>query len=105
MLEPPVIGNCTLNAAVSTDRITRTARDGTGESVARGTRDTKSRAPSATTTMMYQRPRGGRSRSKAPSVYFWFRKPVSGAITSAKRKDQTIDGRLGAAHALEQMKR
>ena len=40
---------------------------------ARGTSVAKSRAPSATTTMMYQRPRGGKSRSKAPSVYFLVR--------------------------------
>ena len=126
MFEPPVIGNCTLNAAVRTESSARNANDRTGVSVARGTSVTKRSAPSATTAMMYQRPRGGRSRSKTCQVYFCpdeicstgTRPSVQGPAArvngrtirlgldrmrwSAQRGEQLVDRRLGAANALKE---
>src|SRR5205823_11801284 len=69
MLEPLAIGNCTLNAEVSEDSSTRTTNGITGVKLARGSSSAKASAPSAMTVRMYQRPRGGRSRSKTRQVY------------------------------------
>ena len=68
MFEPLAIGNCTLNADVSDESSTRKRSGSTGENCARGTSATKVTAPSAMTVMMYQRARGGRSRSKELQV-------------------------------------
>ena len=65
MFEPLAIGNWTLKADVSDDSRTRNSSGTMGVSVARGTSSAKVSAPSAMTARMYQRPRGGRSRSKA----------------------------------------
>src|SRR5436190_7233968 len=70
MFDPLAIGNCTLNAEVSDDSRTRTISGTTGVTAARGTSAQNVTAPSAMTNLMYQRPRGGTSRSKAPQVYF-----------------------------------
>ena len=64
MLEPLAIGNWILNDEVSDDSTIMRASGRIGVKVARVTRRPKVSAPSATTAMMYQRPRGGRSRSK-----------------------------------------
>src|SRR5260221_9107469 len=64
MFEPLAIGNCTLKAEVSDDRNTRKTSGRTGVNVARGSSRHNVAAPRAMTKMMYQRPRGGRSRSK-----------------------------------------
>ena len=69
MFEPLAIGNWILNAEVSDESRTRTSRGTIGVKAARGTSATKVSAPSAMTARMYQRPRDGKSRSKAPSVY------------------------------------
>src|SRR5262245_58952417 len=71
MLEPLAIGNCTLNAEVSDDNRIRKTSGRIGENVARGSRVKNRVAPSAITARMYQRPRGGRSRSKTVQVYFF----------------------------------
>src|SRR5262249_62333470 len=68
MSEPPVIGNWTLNADVSDDSRTRKRSGRIGDHSARGTSAPKVAAPSAMTRRMYQRPRGGRSRSKKRQV-------------------------------------
>ena len=69
MLEPLAIANGTLKADVSDDRRTRTRRGTIGVTVARGTRAPKVTAPNAMTHSMYQRARGGRSRSNLLKVY------------------------------------
>ena len=68
MLEPLAMGNWILNADVNDDRRTRNTSGVTGVRIARGTSTPKVSAPIAMTVRMYQRPRGGRSRSKALSV-------------------------------------
>ena len=65
MLEPLAIGNWILNDEVSDDSTIMRASGRIGVKVARGTRRPKMSAPSAMTAMMYQRPRGGRSRSNS----------------------------------------
>src|SRR5579862_8428512 len=69
IVEPLAIGSCTLNAEVSDERMTRNSQGRTGTNVARGSRSASVSAPSAITVRMYQRPRGGRSRSKRLKVY------------------------------------
>src|SRR5947209_4508930 len=69
MFEPLAIGNCTLNAEVSDESSTSTMNGITGVKLARGSSNAKVSAPSAMTVRMYQRPRGGRSRSKTRQVY------------------------------------
>ena len=69
MLEPLAIGNWILNADVSDDSRTRNSSGMMGVNVARETSALNVSAPSAMTARMYQRPRGGRSRSKTPPVY------------------------------------
>src|SRR5476649_2879955 len=69
MLEPLAIGSWILKAEVSDDARTRNISGMMGESGARGTSAQNVSAPSAMTATMYQRPRGGRSRSKALTVY------------------------------------
>src|SRR5471032_2822488 len=71
MFEPLAIGNWTLNADVSDDSRTRNTSGTMGVNAARGSRVQNVTAPSAMTKMMYHRPRGGRSRSKTPQVYFF----------------------------------
>src|SRR3954469_5955263 len=68
MLEPLAIGNWILNAEVSEDRSTRNSSGITGANPPPEISAPNVTAPSAMTARMYQRPRGGRSRSKAPSV-------------------------------------
>jgi hypothetical protein len=68
MFEPLAIGNWTLNADVNDDSSTSKTRGVIGVRVARGTRTANVTAPSAMTVRMYQRPRGGRARSKALPV-------------------------------------
>ena len=69
MFEPLAIGKWTLNAEVSDERTMKKTSGGTGVSVARGTSAAKVTAPRTMTPTVYQRARGGRSRSKATSVY------------------------------------
>ena len=64
MFDPPAIGKWTLNAAVRLEMRTRNTSGTTGVSCARGMRTAKTIAASAITETMYQRARGGRSRSK-----------------------------------------
>jgi hypothetical protein len=64
MFEPLAIGNCTLNAEKSEDRTMNRSSGTSGEEVARGIRTAKVSAPSTMTERMYQRARGGSSRSK-----------------------------------------
>ena len=64
MFEPVAIGNCTLNAEVSAERMMRKTSWVTGEKLARGNSAPNVTAPAAITLRMYQRARGGRSRSK-----------------------------------------
>src|SRR5438552_1064392 len=70
MFEPLAIGRCTLKADVSDDSSTRKISGTMGVNVARGSRVKNVTAPTAITTRMYQRARGGRSRSKSSQVYF-----------------------------------
>src|SRR6187399_1535313 len=65
MLEPLAIGNWILNEDVSDDRTTMRTSGRTGVKTARETSRPKVSVPRTMTPMMYQRPRGGRSRSKA----------------------------------------
>ena len=65
MLEPLAIGNWILNEDVSDDRTTMSTSGSTGVKTARETRRPKVSPPRTMTAMMYQRPRGGRSLSKA----------------------------------------
>src|SRR2546427_2662150 len=71
MLEPLAIGNWILNADVSDESRIRKTNGSSGENVARGNSVKNVIAPSAITARMYQRPRGGRSRSKTRQVYFF----------------------------------
>src|SRR5580765_4359993 len=64
MFEPLAIGKCTLKADVSDDSSTKNSRGRTGVMVARGTSTPNVTAPTIMTPMMYQRARGGSSRSK-----------------------------------------
>src|SRR5438309_4537676 len=78
MFEPLAIGNCTLNAEVSDERRTRNSSGGTGASDS-GWRESmrlKISVPSTIVPMMYQRARGGRSRSKTSRVYQRIRVPL-----------------------------
>src|SRR5450631_2457410 len=68
MLEPLAMGNWILNADVNDDSSTRNNSGTIGVKAARDTSAPKVPAPSTMTAKMYQRPRGGRSRSKAPPV-------------------------------------
>src|SRR6266849_3818367 len=70
MFEPLAIGSCTLKADVSDDSSTRKISGTIGVNVARGSRAQNVTAPTAITTRMYHRARGGRSRSKSSQVYF-----------------------------------
>src|SRR5258705_7540606 len=70
MCEPLAIANCTLKAEVSDDSSTRKISGTIGVKLARGTKAQNVPAPSAMTKRMYQRARGGRSRSKSTQVYF-----------------------------------
>ena len=65
MFEPLAMGKWTLNADVSDERTMKKSSEGTGVSVARGTSAAKVTAPRAMTPIVYQRARGGRSRSTA----------------------------------------
>src|ERR1051325_8699161 len=65
MFDPLAIGKWTLNAEVSDDRTTKKSSGGIGSSVARGISAAKVTAPMTITVRMYQRARGGSSRSKA----------------------------------------
>src|ERR1700687_1965092 len=71
MFEPLAIGNCTLNAEVSDERRTRNSSGGTGVSAPGWSESMRLKvsAPSTIIPMMYQRARGGRSRSKTGKVY------------------------------------
>src|SRR2546430_14405066 len=64
MFEPLAIGNCTLKAEVSDDSRTRKSSGAIGVKIARGTSAENATAPSAMTTLMYQRARAGRDRCK-----------------------------------------
>ena len=78
MFEPLAIGNWTLKAEVSDDSRTRkTSGSDRGERRARHEQRRRCSAPSAMTQTMYQRARGGRSRSKTCQVY---------AVTLARRR-------------------
>jgi hypothetical protein len=68
MFEPPAIGKWTLNAAVRLDSSTKTSSGRTGAKCARGRKTTKTIPASTMTETMYQRARGGRSRSKELQV-------------------------------------
>src|SRR5206468_1281475 len=69
MFDPLAIGNCTLNADVSDDsRISRISGS-SGVNAANGRQAQNTSAPSVMIDRMYQRPRAGRSRSKALPVY------------------------------------
>ena len=68
MFDPPAMGKCTLNAAVKLEMSTRNRRGSTGENCARGMKATKTTAARTMTETMYQRARGGRSRSKELQV-------------------------------------
>ena len=68
MFEPLAIGNWTLKAEVSDDRAISRMRGGRGANAARGMSSANVRPPSAMIPMMYQRARGGRSRSKTCPV-------------------------------------
>src|SRR5262245_3172013 len=72
MFEPLAIGNCTLNAEVSDDRRIRKTSGRIGVNVARGSSVKIRIAPNAITARMYQRPRGGTSRSKTLKYTFAF---------------------------------
>src|SRR5882762_3537691 len=80
MFEPLAIGNCTLNAEVSDERKTRNSSGGTGESDSawRESMRLKVSPPSTIVAMMYQRARGGRSRSKTRKVYQLLLVPLPG---------------------------
>src|ERR1019366_1143845 len=78
MFEPLAIGNCTLKAEVSDDSSTRKTSGTIGVKSARGSSAKNVTAPSPMTNTMYHRPRGGRSRSKTPQVYFSRMKLVHG---------------------------
>src|SRR4029077_17234029 len=69
MFEPLAIGKWTLKADVSDDSSTKKSRGSTGAMVARGTNTPNVTAPRTMTPTMYQRARGGSSRSKACQVY------------------------------------
>ena len=69
MFEPLAMGKWTLNVDVREERTMKSSSVGTGVSVARGTSAAKTTAPAAMTPTVYQRARGGRSRSTAASVY------------------------------------
>src|SRR5438445_8676211 len=64
MFEPLAIGNWTLNADVNDESAIRKSRGRIGVNVARATSAANVIAPTTITVMMYQRDRGGRSRSK-----------------------------------------
>src|SRR5882762_9917610 len=70
MFEPLAIASCTLKAEVSDDSSTRKISGTIGVTLARGRKAQNITAPSAMTKRMYQRARGGRSRSKSTQVYF-----------------------------------
>ena len=70
MFEPLAIGNCTLKADVREDSRIRMTIGASGANEARGRKKPKTNAPSAMTERMYQRARGGSSRSKVgTSIY------------------------------------
>src|SRR5215213_5024421 len=64
MFEPPAIGKWTLNAAVRLESRTRDTSGRTGVNCAREIRAANTATASTMTETMYQRARGGRSRSK-----------------------------------------
>src|SRR2546430_4747095 len=92
MFEPLAIGNCTLKAEVSDDSRTRKSSRAIGVKAARGTSAENVTAPSAMTTMMYQRARAGRSRSKTLQVYFFIRR----SRARAHRRGTRVRARLRA---------
>lgn len=59
MFDPLAIGNWTLNAEVSAESRTRNSSGTIGVTDARGRSEANVTAPSAMTTTMYQRARGG----------------------------------------------
>ena len=65
MVDPLAIGKWTLNADVSDDRTMKNSSGRIGRNVERGTSAAKVTAPMTITVRMYQRARGGSSRSKA----------------------------------------
>ena len=91
MFEPLAMGKWTLNADVSDDRTMKKSRWGTGVSVARGTSAANVTAPSAMTPTVYQRARGGRSRSTTASVYTGVaRPPAAAGLTHVKQVFYTV---------------
>src|SRR4051812_6547708 len=68
MFEPLAIGNWTLNAENNDESRTRKSRGRTGWKVPRLMKTAKVTAPSAMSDRIYQRARGGRSRSKSAQV-------------------------------------
>src|SRR4051812_47939349 len=68
MFEPLAIGNWTLKAENSEESRTRKSSGRIGWKAPRAIKPAKGAPPSAITDRMYQRARGGRSRSKLPQV-------------------------------------
>jgi hypothetical protein len=98
MFDPLAMGNWTLKAAASDDSRMRRSSGPIGVTAARGMKTAKTIAPSAMTEMMYQRARGGRSRSKASSVYFLPACAQVGRLARAGANDHAPLSSHGALH-------